>query len=291
MPFNLPGAPSLTAVVLAVGLLAACQPLPQPFSRDGAPDNALLALPDHVGVIVLPVAEAPPVTADALAAAMVEALHAANVPAATRGGNRASRYLQGRVEDDGRDAGLVWELFAPDGSPLGEFRHSIEGTPVAAWRAAEPALMHDLAWTGAAPVAALLQPRPIEQVMPLTVADTLVTGAPGRGNLQLRRAMLTALEARGVLIGAPGPQNRVQAAVDLAPASGRTQRIRIAWRVLAPDGTELGTVAQQNEVPAGSLDDSWDAVAPLIAVAAAPGILEVLSQNRQSVGPLATKQP
>lgn len=283
MPSNL----ALAAVFIAAALLTACQPVPRPFSHRGAPDNALLALPDHVGVVVLPVAEAPPATADALAQAMVGALHAANVPATTNGGSRASRFLQGRVEDDGHDAGLIWELFAPDGTSIGEYRHSIEGTPLAAWQAAEPALMHDIAWVGAAPVAALLQPQATPAASTIHLAGIVVSGAPGRGDEQLRRAILAALRAQGVLVAAPGPPagNSLEAAIELAPASGGSQQVRIAWSILAADGTELGVVAQQNDVPAGSLDDSWEAVAPLIALAAAPGIIEVLSQKIAKAAP------
>jgi len=251
----------------------------------GAPDNALLALPDYVGIVVLPVAEAPPKTADALAQAMVSALHAANVPATVRGGSRASRFLQGRIEDDGRDAALIWELFDPDGKSIGEYRTSIEGTPLDAWQAAEPALMQEIAWAGAAPVAAFLQPPAVRPARSITLAGAVVSGAPGQGDRQLRHAILAALEARGVVVAdasPPGPaasNSRLSANVELAPASGGTQQVRIAWAILAPDGTELGVVAQQNDVPAGSLDDSWEAVAPLIAGAAAPGIIEVLIQT------------
>ena len=291
---------SRTIYGLALLLLAACQPLPQPFSHDGAPDNALLKLPDHVGVVVLPVAEAPPATAQALAQAMVSALQAANVPATNNGGARASRFLHGRVEDDGRDARLIWELFAADGTPIGEFRHSIEGTSLADWRDAEPALMQNLAWIGAGPIAALLQPQAIQPPLALHLTGATVSGAPGLGDTQLQRAILAALEARGVRIGVPaypGPNITLQGTVQLTPAEGGVQQVRITWKILAADGTEHGTVAQQNEVPAGSLNSSWAAVAPLIAVAAAPGIIEVLSQNGQSaqndrqVGSATPNQP
>ncbi len=273
---------SRTIYGLAFLLLAACQPLPQPFSPRESPDNALLALPDHVGIVVLPIAEAPPATALALAEAMVDALQAANVPAATSGGARASRFLQGRVEDDGEDAGLIWELFAADGTLIGTFRHSIEGASLADWRNGEPILMQNLAWIGAGPIAALLQPQAIQPALALQVAGAAVSGAPGLGDIQLRRAILTALEARGVRFGAPGANGTIQGEVLVTPAGDGLQQIRITWRILAADGTERGNVAQDNQVPAGSLDGSWATVAPLIAGAAAPGIIDVLSRNGPS---------
>ncbi|MHA1566727.1 MAG: hypothetical protein ACTSX7_15560 [Alphaproteobacteria bacterium] len=285
---------SRTIYGLALLLLAACQPLPQPFSHTGSPDNVLLQLPDHVGVVVLPVAEAPPTTAQALAQAMVSALHAANVPATTSGGARASRFLQGRVEDDGSDAGLIWELFAADGTSIGEFRHSIEGTPLAAWRDGEPTLMQNLAWIGAGPVAALLQPQTAQSPVLLHLASATVSGAPGLGDTHLQRAILAALEVRGVRIGVPTPagvKSILQGKVLVTPAKDGTQQVRITWLILGADGTEHGTVAQENAVPAGSLDGSWAAVAPLIAVAAAPGIIEVLTRNNQSAKSAVTNQP
>lgn len=282
---------SRTICGLALLLLAACQPLPQPFSQAGSPANALLALPDHFGVVVLPVADAPPTTAQALAEAMVVALHAANVPATTSGGARASRFLQGRVEDDGADAGLIWELFDAEGTPIGQFRHSIEGASLTDWRNGEPILMQNLAWIGAGPIAALLQPQAIQPALALQVADATVSGAPGLGDVQLRAAILTALEARGVRFGAPGANTTIRGEVLVAPAGDGLEQVRITWQILAADGAERGKVAQDNQVPAGSLDGSWATVAPLIAGAAAPGIIEVLSGDGLSARSANSKQP
>jgi hypothetical protein len=48
--------------------------------------------------------------------------------------------------------------------------------------------------------------------------------------------------------------------------------------VSARDDRELGEIAQQNVVPAGSLDGPWGPVADEVARAAASGLLDLLGQ-------------
>src|SRR5882757_8616037 len=89
--------PAMHIVALvALLLLAACQPLPHPFAHDTPPPNSpILTPPDSAGIMVEPVAGAPEPTAHDLAAAMAKALRDDDVPASTNASNRGSYRLAG----------------------------------------------------------------------------------------------------------------------------------------------------------------------------------------------------
>ena len=271
----------VVALALAMAL-AACQPLPQPFSHGGQPDRGLLAMPDRGGIIVLPVSEAPLATADGLAGAMVTALHAANVPSSRGGGNRDSTFLQGRVEDDGRDARVVWDLFAGDGALIGSHAQAIEGTPVAAWRAAEPDLMAALATASAADIAALIQgDAPVEVTTPQIVVLP-VEGAPGDGDARLSTAVRTALAAAEIEIAEVAGAHTLSLAGRVvivgAGAGASDDAVEISWTVRDPTGKQLGVIRQANRVPAGSLDGQWGQVAEAVAAGTAEGVADLLTR-------------
>ena len=69
-----------------------------------------------------------------------------------------------------------------------------------------------------------------------------------------------------------------------SPTAGK-QHVKIVWHVRRTDGSEIGTVAQENDVPAGLLDGAWGDVAYTVAVAAQNGIMELIARGaRQSAG-------
>ena len=51
------------------------------------------------------------------------------------------------------------------------------------------------------------------------------------------------------------------------PKAGK-QNVKIIWRMRRKDGGEIGTVGQENDVPAGLLDGAWGDVAYMVAVSA-----------------------
>ena len=57
---------------------------------------------------------------------------------------------------------------------------------------------------------------------------------------------------------------------------------KIDWVVKDPGGKSLGTVSQENKIPAGSLDGQWGGTATAAAVAATQGILKLLPQQTAS---------
>ena len=58
------------------------------------------------------------------------------------------------------------------------------------------------------------------------------------------------------------------------------QQVQLAWAVMLPTGKVLGTVRQQNDVPAGSLNQGWGKTAGFAAEAAAEGIFNLVQEVR-----------
>ncbi len=61
----------------------------------------------------------------------------------------------------------------------------------------------------------------------------------------------------------------LDAAVTVDKPEAGKQHVKIVWRVRRKDGSEIGTVAQENDVPAGLLDGAWGDVAYTVAVGGA----------------------
>ncbi len=270
--------------LLLVALLAACQPVPQPFRHNGqAP--AIATPPVTAGVTVLPVSRAPEPTATALSRAMAAALRDANIAAATFGGNRASLFLQGVVEDDGTTATLLWELFDGDGDLLGSYPQPIDGTPVALWQSADPILMRSLASAGVGPVADIIRPSTTPANGGLAVTLPPITGDAPAGAPQLAAAMLAAFAAGQSTIdliaepaAAPLKAYGLRGHVSLDPPRGSDQTVTVTWTLTDQEGGNLGSIVQSNTLSAGVLAGDWRSIADPIAAAAVPGILDLVDR-------------
>ena len=247
----------------------------------------LLEQSDHGGIVVLAISGVSDPLAYGMAARMAKALRDLNVPAATGGGNRRSRFLQGWASEQPGGGGrvrveVVWDLFDADGAVIGS--HTVRRETVRyRWVGGDRGLLDELATAAAPPIVALLQGPPIADqaaalYLPLHVAA--VAGAPGDGKVTLRRAMRSALSRVGFrLAEAPTPGGLVIAGrVRLAPPHGGRQEVEINWSVRRPDGAELGKLTQRNTVPAGSLDGPWGGTANDIADSAVDGVRDLLSR-------------
>jgi hypothetical protein len=113
---------------------------------------------------------------------------------------------------------------------------------------------------------------------PVTTIVAPVSGAPGDGIKSLTAAIKKRLYAKGVKLATiqTGNTYTVKGTVRVTDGSGGKQSIRIDWQVLDPNGKRVGTVSQQNNIPKGSLDGPWGAVADAAAGAAADGIVKLL---------------
>jgi len=122
------------------------------------------------------------------------------------------------------------------------------------------------------PVEAQAQSRPRLVIRP-------VEGAPGDGGDALTRAITAVLKGQqlDLVTGTPGAADLVLVGeVGVAPPKAGKQSVKILWRVRHADGGEIGTVGQENDVPAGTLNGAWGDVAYQIAAAAGSGIMEIV---------------
>lgn len=272
--------------LLVLVLLAACNGAPPPIMARTAP-AAALSPPDSAGIYVLPGENAPAASAAALAAAMATALQQADVPASAQSSNRDSYRLQpvttATSTADGRATiRVAWELRNAAGAVVGS---TSSGTvaDAAAWQAGDSKLAAALAATAAPTVAKLIQGdvSPPQGGLNPVVALRPVAGAPGDGDRSLTRAMSSAL-ARANLTLAATPSDKkdfvVAGTVEVSPANGQQQQVKVTWVLLRPDGSEVGRVKQENAVPAGSLDGAWGDVAYAVAGAAAPGVRRLIEE-------------
>lgn len=263
-------------VLLLCAALAACGVLPRPFQPPGKEQAERLVprLGVRAGVVVRPVEGLPPALSTALAEGVVRALDARGVPASARFTNRAGLRLTGRAARHG----LLWSLTGPDGATALRLR---EPKPRAAWADTTVLDADAIAVRTAARIAAVLEPPGAKAAPPLVL--WAIDGAPGDGGPALRRAMRRSLAAAGVALAeTPGDAETLLllGSVHSAPDGRRPafESVEIAWTVLRPDGTGIGTVIQTDSVPAGRLGGAWGALADDVAAAAAPALAALLRQ-------------
>jgi hypothetical protein len=114
------------------------------------------------------------------------------------------------------------------------------------------------------------------------VALLPVEGAPGRGNEDLRSALSTVLTTAGwpVLTAPRADALAVKGRVSISPGGPGRQIVALVWTVSLPSGAPAGTVRQENQVPAGSLDQGWGAAAHDVAAATAQGLSDLVAKLR-----------
>jgi len=271
-------------------LLTACQPLPHPFADD-APrrGSPMLTLRDSASVTIAPIEGTPRVTAEKLGPAMASALQQREIAASDKTASIGSYELVGRIEEmppSGDNTALVavWELRDPSGQSLGERTQRLEA-PAHDWEQGREDAVARLAAASADRLAALLQddtPAEAEVGGHTRLLLGTIEGAPGDGGESLPRAITEILKRQDVAI-VTDPQARADLVLDADvvvanPKAGK-QNVRIVWRVRRKDGGEIGTVGQENDVPAGLLDGPWGDVAYMVAVSAQDGIMQLVARG------------
>ena len=272
---------------LALGLmvcvaLAACGDLPRPFQPADKSTQAWTAPGDTAwgNIVVPPIGGLPAQQSAVLVDEVVKALHLRDVPASAHAGGRGSIVLSGHVAVvTGK---LRWSLVTPEGETALRFEEPTPGAQVS--DAAVPDLAA-VAERAATRVAAVLKPPAAavpDHPSRVPVAIETVRGAPGGGGIALARAMRHSLARIGVTV-ADGPEDgslTIQGWVSVTRSDTATDSatVTIAWDVLHPDGSRLGTVTQSNRVGEDQLIGTWGVLPRLVARAGAPGIAQLLDQ-------------
>ncbi|MGI9406475.1 MAG: hypothetical protein ACR2O4_08900 [Hyphomicrobiaceae bacterium] len=117
--------------------------------------------------------------------------------------------------------------------------------------------------------------------LPVLAMVPPVTGAPGDGQRALAEALKRNLSSRGIPLTTKASLQTYTVKGNVAlgkPADGK-QDIKIEWLVLDPKGQRVGTVAQKNKIPKGSLDGKWGKTADAAATAAAQGVAKLLPKT------------
>lgn len=270
------------SLLIAVAVLAACQPVPKPFSHGNAPPSELLKLTDAKGITVLPVTDRTGEPLEQLTGKMVKALQEQNIPATYGGNSRSSYLLLGNLSSPPAPPGLTWTLQTQQGDELGKVVQPLGNLAGETPKLAKSGTFE----RSAAALAALIQDDPPNETILPTVHIGEVAGAPGDGNSRLRAAMEQLLPRTGLELAprADADSLVVTGAVTLEPARGGEQRVEIAWTVRDPYGIEVGSIAQARPVAAGSLDSNWGLIANEAALAGAVGIAEMVRQIDWSQG-------
>ena len=277
--------------LLAAAVLAGCQPLPQPFAPgEQQRNNALLELPGSAGVLVLPVTGVGDIIAAALSRSVAKALRAADVPAATSGGSTRTHVLQGWLESRPAGGGnvrvdIVWDLFDGEGTLTGSRPMSWQVANFK-WDGGDRFMLDRLARESAPEIAALMRRAPPAKSAGPVLRIGAIADAPGDGATALKVSLATALRRLQFAIAA-APDSAtlaVTGVVRTKPPQAGKQEIEIVWKVARADGSEVGTLTQNNTVPAGSLDGRWGALADAVADAVAGGIAELLNRAESGRG-------
>ena len=254
----------------------------------------MLTLRDSASVTIAPIEGTPRATAEKLGPAIASALQQREIAASDKTASIGSYELVGRIEEmppSGDKVALVavWELRDPSGQSLGERTERLEGM-ARDWEEGSADAVAHLAAASADRLAALLQddaPAEAEAGGHPRLLISGVEGAPGDGRESLPRAITEILKRQDLAI-VTDPEAKADLVLDADvvvanPKAGK-QNVKIVWRVRRKDGAEIGTVGQENDVPAGLLDGAWGDVAYVVAVSAQDGIMKLVARG----APLST---
>jgi len=220
---------------------------------------------------------------------MANALQKLEIAASDKTMSLGSYQLVGRIKELTPSQGkaelvVQWELRDPSGGRVGEHAERLAAAAVD-WETGNEDAVERLAAASAAQLAGLLQDeQPTEAEIGGRTRLVIggVTGAPGDGDEALAHAVEGLLKKQDLSI-ITDPQAKADLVLDAdvtvaSPKAGK-QNVKIVWHVRRRDGNEIGTVGQENDVPAGLLDSHWGDVAYMVAVSAQDGIMTLVARG------------
>ena len=295
----------LVLASLAASALAGCIDEPRPFRPALKPLPAELATPDpERSIIVVTVVEGVAAPLDReLSDAMVKALEARSLPVMTdrMAGGHVIYHVGARfapASSDGHGphpAAVIWEVWDESGELVS--RHAQElalGANLAAAAtkakliadvAREPADMVVKGIEGDAPLPVDVPAAPAAAVAKAgsgrSLAVDSITGSPAEdGDAALRQTIAYALKTAGVRVVERKAADSLllEGAVLTSRLDEALQHVKVTWRVKLPDGTLIGEVSQENNVPTRLLTRVWGEIASTVAQNAAPGIAALVDE-------------
>lgn len=276
-----------TALVLGF-CLAACQPLPHPFAGD-RPSAALLTVPDTASVTIAPIEGDPRATAAALGKAMAQALQEHEIAASDKTTSLGSYELSGSItqspakKDGSVELAVDWLLRDAAGFTVAKRTERLKAA-ADKWAGADKEVVARLAEASATQIAsAMLDQAPVEAQSAgrTRLAIRKVEGATGDGGASLAAAIAAVLKKQDVEIVTDAKAKAdlyLDGEVTVAPAKAGKQNVKIVWHVRRPDGSEIGMVGEENDVPTGLLNGPWGDVAYSVAMSAGDGIMALVDR-------------
>ena len=266
-------------------IVAACQPVPQPFAHpDKATNPVATPSSDFGGVTILPISGLPDDQARDLSTAMAVALLKRGIIAGPDSSNQRSKFLQGAVTQKAAGGAetrvtVMWDLFDGNGKILG----SQESTRAFArndWVKGGQNLLHPLVRTAATEMANLVKGENDQTTTKSRISLHVwpVDGAPDKEAALLRHAMEAALKKRNFRIAdaLEGAGLVIAGAIELGPENAEPRPIRITWSILDAAGKNLGKLTQQNTIPRQEMENRWKTLAAVIADNAAGGVSDLV---------------
>ena len=272
--------------------MSAIAPIP---TADDSPPAALLKVPDSSDVAVGSIKGEPRATAAKLGAAIAKELIKHDIPASNRTTGRNSFQLDGRIEEGPPQRGkatltVFWRLRDPAGHVVSERRDRALAS-VRQWESGDDNSVGALVAPAAAAFATLLtDDTPKEKPLAagenppgrVRVAVRKISGAPGDGDTSLAQSVAAVIKRHDLDVVDPRtgkPDLAIDAEVQVEPAKDRKQHVKIVWHVSRAAGGEVGTVAQENDIPRGRLDGPWGDVAYSVAIAAENGLMVLVGRG------------
>ena len=251
--------------LLALALLAACGELPHPFEHDPGAEP-ILATPTAMAPIT--VAEVP--DQPGLAEAVAKALGDQDIPASVAAGGDRFLTLTGQAKS-GR---VLWSLTSPDGKKIGESvqvlpRQAGAFEPVAAATAEAVGAMLRVDDLGGTDLAA----------RPRVVVDE-VTATGGLDGALLKRALIMALQQRGIAVVSDQAKLHVTGGVRISLGMGGRDLVEVSWAVIDDEGKEIGRVNQSNNVYHDELVSLGTRMTHQIAEGGAEGVAQLVHLKR-----------
>jgi len=266
--------PRLALAAALILSLAACETIPRPFKHDPANGGASALTRPKLG---RGVALRVPDTlsgGQALAEAAIAAFENSEVPVTLRHGPGFGRVIE--VQPD--ETVIQWRLTDADGSEMGRLSTSA-GLPAKIAAAQVTArflpLLDD---PDAKPQLAAKDLPP-----PLTTRLAPIKGLPGDGDQSLTRALMKALEHRGVTLSEDATTT-VVGAITIAQMGAVEDLVTVSWQVRRGDskGPQLARIDQGGSVPRDRLKLPWGSLARDIAEGGAQSIAEVLRADERN---------
>jgi hypothetical protein len=285
--------------------LGGCIDDPRPFQPEAKPLPPELAArgAERAVVAITPVAGLPKPIDRELAEAMAAALGKRSLPVAIEDGapTDALYRVSGRFKaSTSRSASepsgsVIWQVTDENGQLVARYSQSLKLDGDPASPAAKAALAEAIAGAPAAEIVKGIEgdaPRPVDPSpsdaplpargnSPRSVVIATIEGAPApEGSLMLRQAIEYALRTAKVnVVAQQGVDSLlVDGTVQISAVAEGTDHVKITWSVMSQDGTVLGELSQENNVPTRLLKRVWGEIASTVAQNAAQGIAALVDE-------------